>query len=69
MINISVTIWQYKTVLQNHDSSRVDMQLNELFYINVNLNFAENLKCVQKVMLKGKAAKFSHALVAVGFEA
>jgi len=45
------------------------MQLNELFYINVNLNFAENLKCVQKVMLKGKAAKFSHALVAVGFEA
>jgi len=56
MINISVTIWQYKTVLQNHESSRFDMQLNKLFCINVNLTFAENLKCVQKEMLKGKAA-------------
>jgi hypothetical protein len=56
MINISVTRWQYKTILQNHKSSRVFTQINELFYINVNLTFAETLKCVQKTMLKGKAA-------------
>ena len=56
MINISVTRRQYKTVLQNHESSTVDTQLNELLYINVNLTFAEALKCVQKAMLKGKAA-------------
>jgi len=54
MINISVTSWQYKRVLQNHESSRVNAQLNELFDINVNLTFAETLKCVQKAMLKGR---------------
>jgi hypothetical protein len=41
--------------LQKHESSKVYTQLNELFYINVNLNFTATVKCVQQAMLKGKA--------------